>query len=151
MIGRAPLSTLGHAIFGAFWGYALALHIMSGHKKPWLVVAGLVAAAVVHAFFNISLFLFPLAAVGLIVLGGMWMATRFRWARRASPFRLKRNVPLVVCVVCARPVRWRSKFCRHCGAEGPDDGQGLLCGNCGASGVRGAGFCVSCGDRFVTA
>ncbi len=151
MIGRGPLSTLGHAIFGAFWGYALALHLMSGRKRPWLVVGGLASAATVHALFNIGLFLFPLASLALIVLGAVWAISRFRWAKSASPFRLKRNVPLVACYVCTRLVRSGSKFCRHCGVEDPDSNQLVQCGNCGGANAREAKFCVSCGDRFVTA
>jgi len=151
MIGRAPLSTLGHAIFGAFWGYALALHLMSGGKRAWLVVGGLAAAAVVHALFNIGLFLYPVASIALIVLGAVWAFSRFRWAKSASPFRLKRNVPLVACFMCNRPVRAGSEFCRHCGVEGPESNQSVQCGNCGGANKRDAKFCVSCGDRFVTA
>lgn len=150
MIGRAPLSTLAHVIFASFWGYGLARHLRSGRRRTPVILVGLVVAALVHALFNITVFVFPLAAIAIVVVGGLWVGSRFRWAGRASRFVLKRNVPMVECAVCQSLVRSGSQFCRFCGAAGPDHGSHLICGNCRASNREDARFCVSCGDRFVT-
>ena len=49
MIGRAPLSTVGHVIFGSFWGYALGRESQEGLRRSWLALAaGIGAAAIFH-------------------------------------------------------------------------------------------------------
>ena len=72
MLLRAPLSTLAHLTFGSIWGYALGQHHSSGGKRIGIVIGGLALAAAVHALFNITVFAFPLVAVVLVAIGGLW-------------------------------------------------------------------------------
>ena len=57
MIGRAPVSTLAHVIFGSFWGYGLGMQAQEGRRarRLWLW-ATLAVAAAVHGVFNILVF-----------------------------------------------------------------------------------------------
>ncbi len=75
MIGRAPLSTVGHVIFGSFWGYALDRESQEGLRRSWLALAaGIGAAAIFHGLFNTAIFtLWPIGLVLLCVgCGGPW-------------------------------------------------------------------------------
>ena len=156
MIGRAPMSTLGHLILGSVWGYALGLHHASGYNRTGLVVISLALASIAHAIFNISLFagstinpLFALVGVSLVICGGVWAFGRFRWAQRASPFRNRRNYPEVLCPSCDRQIRITSRFCRFCGAAVETGGQPLFCSYCGAKNRPNSGYCTRCGDQLL--
>ena len=149
MVGRAPVSTLAHVVFGSFWGYALGLHFQSGGKRLGLVLVGLAFAALVHAFFNIAVFTVPLLALVIVVVGALWVASRFRWGQRVSPFRYRRNYPNVGCGSCGRQIRIASRFCRFCGTPREDVGADLFCGFCHTRNRPDAAFCTHCGDRLV--
>ena len=115
MIIRAPLSTLGHLIFGSLWGYALGLRHEGGDAR--LVWRGLGLAALLHGLFNVAVSL-PLGLLwgAIIVLVGATRAYReFKRTQRASPFRYRRNVPLVVCPNCDAPTRVSNRYCNACG------------------------------------
>ena len=147
MIGRAPLSTLAHVIFGSFWGYALGRQAQDGPRR-FIVVTGVAVAAVVHGLFNVAVFTFPLAAVATVAIGLWWVLSRFRWARRVSPFRYKRNYPRVACLACRQTISILSRYCSYCGSlAGPPSGS-LYCSHCGNANRNDAGFCTSCGDRL---
>jgi RsiW-degrading membrane proteinase PrsW (M82 family)/ribosomal protein L40E len=150
MIGRAPLSTLGHAVLGSIWGYALAQGLQPGRRKLLLAVTGLTVAALVHAAYNISAFAYPLAAVLIVILGAVWAFSRFRWAQLVSPFRLRRNYPQIKCLSCAKLVRVSGQYCRFCGTlvdlKAVD---ALYCSLCGATNRPDATYCTHCGDLFV--
>ena len=150
MLLRAPLSTLAHVIFGSIWGYALGLHTRSGYTMAWLVVGGVMLAAAVHAFFNITLFAFPVAALALVILGGIWTFRRFRWGQRISPFRYKRNYPEAECPSCQGLIRVTSRFCRFCGTPAPSRHEALFCGFCKSRNRPDASYCTHCGDRLLT-
>lgn len=150
MLYRAPLSTLAHVIFGSVWGYALGLHVQSGYRKTGLVVGGVVLAAAVHAFFNIAVFSYLVASLGIVVLGGVWTFGRFRWGQRISPFRYRRNYPEVECQLCQRLMRVTSRFCRFCGVQLPSRHGALFCGFCKGRNRPDALYCTRCGDRLLT-
>ena len=150
MLGRAPLSTLGHVIFESVWGYTLGLHVQSGRKRTGLVVGGVMFAASVHALFNITVFTYPLASVAVVVLGGVWAFGRFRWGQRISPFRYKRNYPEVECPSCRGLIRVTSRFCRFCGGHASARHEALFCGFCKSRNRPDASFCIRCGDQLLT-
>lgn len=148
MIGRAPLSTLAHVIFGSFWGYALGMQAQQTHRRTVLLVTGIAVAAVVHGLFNVTLFIFPLPAVGIVALGLWWVLSRFRWARRISPFRYKRNYPRVSCPACGQRISIVSHYCSYCGTMAGQPRGELFCSYCGNDNRNDADFCTRCGDRL---
>ena len=151
MIGRAPLSTVAHVIFGAFWGYALGMQKQSGGSRGVVVFAGLACAALVHGLFNVTVLTFPLAAVAIVAVGLWWVLTRYRWARSISPFRLRRNYPKFQCPACGWHISVTSRFCDHCGSRAARRGGSLFCSHCGHPNRADAGFCTTCGDRLQVA
>ena len=148
MIGRAPLSTLAHVIFGSFWGYALGSRVRKESGGVIVVAAGIAAAAVVHGFFNVTLFVFPLGGLPLVGVGLWWVLSRFSWARRVSPFRYKRNYPRVACPVCRQRISIVNRYCSFCGASAGRPSGDLHCSHCGNANRNDAGFCTKCGDRL---
>ena len=150
MLLRAPISTLAHLVFGSVWGCGLGLR-RSGRGK-WVVWVSLGAAAALHAVFNILLFSsMPWAGLLLAIVGGVCAFWLFEWGQRVSPFRHRRNAPLVPCVSCGELVRARSKYCRLCGArQRMGSHTSLLCANCHRDNRRDAHFCTGCGDRLLT-
>ena len=151
MLGRAPISTLAHVIFGSFWGYGLALQAQEGRRarRLWLA-AGLAVAAAIHGLFNVLVFtLWPLALL-LVGLGLWWTLSRFRWAQRVSPFRLRRNYPQVECPGCRRHIFITSRFCQFCRQPvAASRALPLICSNCGNPGRPDAAYCTRCGDRLL--
>ena len=151
MIGRAPISTVAHLVFGSIWGYALGVHHASGRRRPMLVAGALVLGASTHAVFNIlvSVPLLLLLGVALTIGGAVWAFRRFEWGRRISPFRYRRNYPKMACPSCGRHIRVTSRFCRFCGTP-VVSGQGqLFCGNCDVGNRPDADYCTGCGDRLL--
>ena len=154
MIGRAPLSTVAHLVFGSIWGYSLGVHQASGYRRSMLVVTSLVLAACVHAIFNILAFApfpLPLGGVVLAIGGAIWVFGRFKWGQRISPFRYRRNYPEIACPSCGQLIRVMSRFCRFCGVPATQGTGRLFCGHCGEGNQPGAGYCTSCGDRLLPA
>ncbi len=155
MVGRAPISTLAHVIFGSFWGYGLGIQAQEGRraKQLWLW-AGLAVAAAVHGLFNILVFnaspMGLLLALLLVGLGLWWTLNRFRWAQRVSPFRFRRNYPQVDCPRCGKRIFITSRFCQFCrwpvSASRPSV---LYCSNCGNPVRPDAAYCTRCGDRLL--
>ena len=151
LIVRGPLSTLGHVVFGASWGYALGLHIQRPSRRSrFALVLGLAGAAIVHGLFNISLAFAPYLGLLLVALGMAWTLGRFDWGQAVSPFRYRRNYPLVTCHSCSQLIRVTSHYCRLCGAIVATQGRPLVCGQCNTTNRAGASCCVQCGDRFIT-
>jgi RsiW-degrading membrane proteinase PrsW (M82 family) len=149
MILRAPISTLAHLVLGSIWGYALGQHHSSGGKKLWLVVISLTIAAAAHALFNVTVFVFPWGGVVLAVAGGLWSFRKFQWGQRISPFRLKRNYPLVECQSCRALIRMPDRFCASCGAPTALMPAALICGRCYHRNRPDASYCTACGDRLL--
>ena len=149
MIVRAPLSTLGHLVFGSLWGYALGRHIQSQGCSKGQIFVGIAAGAVAHGLFNVSVFVFWPAAAALTFVGALWTARRFRWARRVSPFRYRRNYPQILCPDCNRRIRIISSFCHFCGASVPASKSVIYCGYCSNPNRPDASYCARCGDELL--
>ena len=189
IVGRATLSTLGHLVFGSFWGYALGragrrTQVFQGRspstmpqpdpgpergndgaaspvptmgdgqprarrQRLFWVLSGLGLAAVLHGLFNIAVVgRSPGVVAGLVVLGAFWTMAQFNWARSVSPFRYRRNYPLVLCSACGQPVRVTLKACRRCGTALGRGDSAIICGHCSAENRPDAAYCIQCGDRF---
>ena len=149
MLGRAPLSTAAHVIFGSFWGYALGMQVRAGRRRSWQTAIGITAGAIVHGLFNVAVFLFLPAAILLVTLGIVWTLGRFAWARRASQFRYRRNYPRIRCAECDRPIRIVSRFCPFCGTRVRGSTGPVLCGFCAHPNRADARFCSNCGDALL--
>ena len=152
MIGRAPLSTAAHVVFGAVWGYALGEQVRTGRNRPWQTLAGIAGGAIAHAFFNIAVFASVPFAVFLVLSGISWTVARFAWARRSSPFRFRRNYPQIECPNCGGQITVLSHYCRFCGVPvlgNPTRTGDLICSNCGHHNRGDAQYCVQCGDRLL--
>ena len=154
MIGRAPLSTVAHVIFGCCWGYALGRMKqveVSRASGVFGVVLGVIVASVIHALFNLSLS-WPVTIVAVLVMvpvGIWWLLRRFAWANSVSPFRFRRNYPRIYCSACGESISVISRYCRFCGHRVDGKESELVCSQCGAVNRRDAGYCTRCGDRFV--
>lgn len=152
MIGRAPLSTAAHVVFGAVWGYALGEQVRTGRRRAWQTLAGIAGGAIAHGFFNIAVFAFVPGAVFLVLSGISWTVARFTWARRSSPFRFRRNYPQIECENCGGQITIISRYCRFCGVPvlGASTRTGnLICSNCGHHNRSDAMYCIQCGDRLL--
>ena len=152
MLLRAPLSTVAHLVFGSLWGYGLGVHEQSGRNKRWFVALTVAGAAVLHASFNIAIFTSALWWVSplIVLFGAIWAYRRFEWGQRISPFRFRRNYPLIICETCQSPMRIVSTFCPTCGAPAKHEHGDLICGNCRHLNRPDALYCGRCGDRFLT-
>ncbi len=149
IIGRAPLSTLAHVIFGTFWGRALGLRAQrSGSGLP-SIVFGIALAAAAHGLFNVAVFSAPVAAIAMVIIGAFWTVRQFNWAQRVSPFRYKRNFAKVVCSSCGQHVSAISQFCRFCGVSVSYTNASLFCSHCGLENRTDARFCTKCGDQLI--
>jgi protease PrsW len=93
---RGPISTLGHILFAAAWGYALSLRRLS--KRRFVVRRGLLIGATLHTLFNGFLFgasstagaewlLLPFA--GLMVV--MWRLTGAYYRTASAPHTAPRE------------------------------------------------------------
>jgi protease PrsW len=149
MLFRAPLSTLGHLVFGSVWAYGLSVHWASGRKRRGFFALTLAGGAILHGLFNVAVFVFFPAAILLVAVGAVWAFRRFEWWQRKSPFRYRRNYPLIGCTSCGRQTRITGEYCRFCGAVLPKQPSTLICGNCQHSNRPDALYCTRCGDRLL--
>ena len=155
MVGRALFSTLAHVIFGSFWGIALGVQMQRDRRgRGFWLAGGLLAAALAHGAFNILvLTLSPMVLLLLLFLMGLglwWTLSRFRWAQRVSPFRLRRNYPRAACPSCGELNSVTSRFCRYCGLAWPSSSPtSLVCSHCITPVRPDATFCTSCGDMLL--
>lgn len=149
MIGRAPLSTLAHVIFGTFWGRALGLKAQETGTGWASIFFGVALAATVHGLFNIAVFSAPIAGIAIVIIGAYWTMRQFSWAQRVSPFRYRRNYPKVACSSCLQHVSAISQFCRFCGMGLSYTNADLFCSHCGLQNLANARFCTNCGDQFI--
>jgi len=151
MVVRAPLSTVAHLVFASLWGYGLGRQ-QAGANNSWFVFATLVAGALLHAAFNITAFSLTFLWVSFLIvgLGGVLVYKEFQRGQRNSPFRNRRNYPLIECANCARQIRIVSTYCPYCGVAVDQKITSLVCGNCHEHNRAGALYCARCGDRFLT-
>ena len=151
MIGRSILSTLGHVVFGSFWGYALGIQAQQhSGKSTFILLVAIVIAAVAHGIYNTLLFADQFLLVLLLFgLGVLWTINRFNWARRVSPFKKRRNYPKVACSGCERLVSLGGKHCSYCGQRVKIGDSMLFCSNCRNPNRGEAKFCTNCGDQLL--
>ncbi|MCI0437868.1 MAG: PrsW family glutamic-type intramembrane protease [Chloroflexi bacterium] len=149
MLLRAPLSTLAHVVFSSIWGYQLGLRKHSSPTSWAMVAIGVGMAALVHALFNVSVFVFPLFALLIVVGGAIWTIRRFNWTQRVSPFRYRHNYPKVECAQCRQQISVASNYCRFCGTRTPQARESVYCSHCGNQNRSDASYCVRCGDRLL--
>ena len=149
MIGRAPLSTLAHLVFGSIWGYALGRRVHAGSSNFTPIATGIAVGAILHGLFNVAVHAFWPVAIGLTVLGAWWTVRRFDWAQSVSPFRYRRNYPRVRCDNCGRLINVISRYCSFCGIPHGVRNQSMYCGNCGNINRPDASYCVDCGDGLL--
>ena len=151
MVGRSILSTLGHVVFGSFWGYALGIQAQQhSGKSTFVLVVAIVIAAVAHGIYNTLLFADQfLLVLALFGLGVLWTINRFNWARRVSPFKRRRNYPKVACSGCGRLVSLGGKHCSYCGVRVKIVDSMLYCSHCRNPNQEGSKFCTNCGDQFL--
>ena len=155
MIFRAPLSTVGHVLWSSLWGYPLGRSKFMGYSGFFLVIAGIIAASLAHAFFNLSLVASQVAPIAVVValgsvpLGIWWILRRFDWANSVSPFRFRRNYPRINCIACGNSISVISQYCRFCGHEIADTDYELVCSQCRTVNRSDADYCTQCGDKFV--
>ena len=154
MIGRAPLSTVAHVIFGCCWGYALGRSKQSGVSRMsgmFGIFAGILVASIAHALFNVSVSWPPtiVAVLVMVPLGIWWVLRRFDWANSVSPFRLRRNYPQINCQACGNSISVISHYCRFCGESVDGRDYELACSRCRTVNRSDADYCTRCGDRFV--
>ena len=149
MIFRAPLSTVGHLIFGSLWGHALGVRHEGG--SIGYVWRGLILAALLHGLYNVSTDVPPyfLWAPLIILIGGILAYRQFKQTESDSPFRYRRNVPLIVCQSCNEQTRVANRFCHVCGASVAVSPMTIMvCGNCRRSAAPST-YCGGCGDRLL--
>ena len=149
MLLRAPLSTVGHLVFGSIWGNALGQYYISAGKRRSFLIGSLALAAGAHALFNVLVFSFPLGAVALTIFGGIWSFRAIRRGQKDSPFRFRRNYPRVCCDSCGEFMTMFNRFCTKCGAPRPSGWGTIFCSNCEKPNRSDAAFCTSCGDQFM--
>lgn len=149
MLLRAPLSTVGHLAFGSIWGHALGQYYISGGRKRSLLLSTLALSAGTHALFNVLVFSFPLGAVALVILGGIWSFRAIRKGDEQSPFRFRRNYPRVRCNSCGESISTFNRFCTKCGVPRPEVKAILNCSNCRSPNRADASFCTNCGDQLL--
>ncbi len=149
MIVRGPLSTMAHVVFGSFWGAALARKQLAPERRD-LLITGLLFAAAAHGAFNFAAVTgFWWVSVLLAGLGAVRVLRLFQWGRQVSPFRLRRNVPVLTCTGCGHAYRLGAKFCDSCGLSTEGMAGGISCSRCAAVNRPAVAYCTSCGDRFV--
>ena len=149
MIARAPLSTVGHLVFGSIWGYALGQYYVSGGRRKPLLLGSIAVAAAAHALYNVFAFSFLPGAVAITLFGGIWSFVAFRKGQKRSPFRFRRNYPRVQCQNCGQSFVTFNRFCTKCGAPRPSSNGTTICSNCGRRNQADAAFCIGCGDQFL--
>ncbi len=149
MLARAPISTVAHLVFGSIWGQALGQYYVSDGQRRALLLGSLALAAGAHALFNVMVFAFPLGAIALTVLGGIWVYRTFRRGQLTSPFRFRRNYPRVQCENCGQPVIVLNRFCTNCGAPRHLGRGAIICSHCRNPNRTDASFCTGCGDQLL--
>lgn len=123
MVGRAVISTLGHVLFAAFWGYALGVKKLTGKN---VVPGGLVLAMVAHGIFDIIVmsdyWLIVLLVIPFMVILYKAMSGRIKKSLEMSPFKEVTSDSVVMseevqCSRCGEQIPAGSRFCPHCGKK----------------------------------
>jgi RsiW-degrading membrane proteinase PrsW (M82 family)/DNA-directed RNA polymerase subunit RPC12/RpoP len=156
---RAPISTVGHVVFSALWGYPLALKKMKKKNATLFMWLGLIAAMAGHGLFDFLAFQQPDSGINLwllIALIGLFagLITVFiillKRGQKASPFKDKNAELLISCPNCQAHIPYYAGFCTTCGAKLAENKAiyAEFCGKCGAEISSVTNFCPSCGSRI---
>ena len=160
MLIRAPITTLGHVMFSAMWGYPLALQKIKKKNATVLLWLGLLGAMAGHGLFDFlalaqgdSMTNIP-TLIGLIVLFvGMIALFVFliRRGQKTSPFKDKNAELLIACPNCQTRIPYYSAFCPSCGTKLAENKNiyPLFCGKCGSELSNVTNYCPSCGSRVI--
>jgi protease PrsW len=156
---RGPLSNPGHALFSAVWGLSLSRAKAAPNltsERGSIIARGWVAAALLHASFDLLLvaaarinILFFVLLVSAMVGLFVWVRGRIRHHSENSPHRegtllmpLRRY-----CQECGAKGAGGAN-CVHCGAFIPDPDELELCPVCATAQRPGAKFCARCGANI---
>ncbi|NPU99785.1 MAG: PrsW family intramembrane metalloprotease [Brevinematales bacterium] len=97
---RAIFSVPGHALWGAFWGFAVSkawFTVGSQGKKFAIILGGLIVAMLFHGLFNFGAGMSDLAGIGIILVLSVFfwilIMRRIKRAEAASPFSRSAAVP----------------------------------------------------------
>jgi len=158
---RAPISTLGHVIFSAMWGYPLALHKLKKPHATALLWLGLLGSMVGHGLYdflamaqgssgslNIPLLAGLIALfIGMLVLFILLLVR----AQKISPFKGSNAEFLTLCPECQTRVLHYAKFCPNCGNKliKNRENSPVFCGKCGIELNHKTSYCTSCGSRVM--
>lgn len=149
LVGRTLTAMPMHVGLAALWSTGLARARFGGSNR-WVRFTWpyYVAAALLHAGYNLGLLLRPsgtqpLLLVAIVLLVGIVvLATRLvRRLDRASPFR-----PPNRCVACDRTSPPNARHCAHCGKELPGVPERSCCA-CRSGMPKHAVFCPACGIK----
>jgi len=128
LLGRSLLSTFGHVLMSACWGYALGRAKQGGPR--FVTVQGLGWAALGHGLFDFWLMQGrQLVAVG--VLAALFGLLRLRTVESglASRHRIARAHRVKECPACRSLSRAQCGWCTACGKAMPDE-LAVHCGSC---------------------
>lgn len=160
MLIRAPITTLGHVVFSAMWGYPLALQKLKKKHATVLLWLGLLGSMVGHGLYDFlalaqsdSKMNLPLF-VGLIVLFVTMVALfvfLLRRGQKTSPFKDKNAELLIACPNCQTHIPYYSVFCPSCGTKLVENKSiyPVFCGKCGTEVSNVTNYCPSCGSRII--
>jgi len=149
LVARSVLSMPTHLACAAIWGYGLARARFISRERRYVktVLPYLLAAAGVHAAFDLFIFLrtWTILLIIPLLLFIVWYSNRkLHYLNDQSLF-----LEGAVCQHCQRPNTARAKFCIHCGLP-LDEGGGFfhICGNCHIRVPHNAKFCFKCGYKL---
>jgi RsiW-degrading membrane proteinase PrsW (M82 family)/RNA polymerase subunit RPABC4/transcription elongation factor Spt4 len=160
MLIRTPITSLGHVMFSAMWGYPLALQKFKKKNANMLVVLGLLGAMAAHGFYDFfaleqgdtmtnipSLIALIFLYVGLITI----FVILLKRAQKTSPFKDKNAELLIACPNCQTRIPYHSAFCPSCGTKLAENKAIYpeFCGKCGSELSSATNYCPFCGSRVI--
>jgi len=160
---RGILSNPGHALFAAFWGLALSRAKVLpniGSKRATTIASGWMAAAAIHALFDVILSAgqyHALPQVAVVVTVTLLMIIVFAYVEFMtvrhvvrSPHR--RDTMLLssaaYCLNCGQ-MGIAGSECPACGAKIPEQQQPRTCPSCGKEQRAGLTICTHCGASML--
>ena len=143
LLGRSLLSTFGHVLMSACWGYSLGLQKSQPGRYRLLTFQGLIWASLGHGTFDFCLMQGQSwLAVG--VLASLFWLYRLRLVDSVleSRHRIPHARLVRECPACRALVRSDCSYCTGCGRSLSQD-LPLHCGRC-LSRLEGPGVCPNC-------
>jgi len=150
---RGPVSTLGHVLFSAIWGYLLGRQKLHLKARGTPAVLGLIASMAGHGLFDFFLMAqrgYEPLAIFLFVAAGILFLKLLSLADKASPYKGRVAVPLVACPTCELRSSYLVNFCAQCGTSlsAATRSDSAHCSICWAHIRPQDHFCTSCGSRL---